>query len=301
MFRRLAASLTVAVPASRCFAFAQGQAQGRNEERVMEKLLPEGWERAVDESLGGRAYYVNKSTGETTWDVPTGGWCANWDGREGQQNTHKGVKQTILLVRHGQYESAHGRDSDELALDSQRVLTPLGREQAALTGKRIEELVGAGIIPPIDSIVYSTMTRATETFRCILEQLSTPPPLHRILASDMLREGAVTRPIPSFKEWKPTDEEFDKDGKRVEAAFCNYIHRPSEKQAKSSTSVLVCHGNVIRYILLRVLQYNPSGWCRLAVYNASITRIDVYQDGHISVYGVGDVGHLPAQTHVTYS
>ena len=33
--------------------------------------IPAGWEQRISKSHAGRAYYVNKSTGETTWDVPT--------------------------------------------------------------------------------------------------------------------------------------------------------------------------------------------------------------------------------------
>jgi len=33
--------------------------------------LPEGWQQRESKSHHGRAYYVNKHTGETTWDFPT--------------------------------------------------------------------------------------------------------------------------------------------------------------------------------------------------------------------------------------
>jgi serine/threonine-protein phosphatase PGAM5 len=224
---------------------------------------------------------------------------ANWDGRA-DGATKNGVMHTILLVRHGQYEQVRGVDhSDELLIDSQRVLTPLGREQAAATGKRINALVKHGLIPPVENIFYSTMARASETSRCIVEQLSAPPPLFRINACSMLREGAVCVPDPPFAAWHPSAVEFSNDNARVEAAFKAYLHRPAANQTKSSTTLLVCHGNVIRYILLRALQYSPSGWSRMAVYNSSITRIDIFADGRVSVRGVGDVGHLPAEK-VTY-
>jgi len=32
--------------------------------------LPSGWEERMSKSHAGRAYYVNKFTGETTWDMP---------------------------------------------------------------------------------------------------------------------------------------------------------------------------------------------------------------------------------------
>ena len=36
----------------------------------MSEQLPTGWEQRVSKSHAGRAYYVNKLTGETTWDLP---------------------------------------------------------------------------------------------------------------------------------------------------------------------------------------------------------------------------------------
>jgi peptidyl-prolyl cis-trans isomerase NIMA-interacting 1 len=33
--------------------------------------LPQGWEERLSKSHAGRSYYVNKYTGETTWDLPT--------------------------------------------------------------------------------------------------------------------------------------------------------------------------------------------------------------------------------------
>lgn len=59
----------------------------------------------------------------------------------------------ILLIRHGQY--VYSPDVDD---DAERVLTDVGRRQAALTGKRLANL---GV--QFDRIWVSTMTRAKET------------------------------------------------------------------------------------------------------------------------------------------
>ena len=44
----------------------------------------------------------------------------------------------------------------------------------------------------------------------------------------MIREGAVCRPDPPALGWDVTDEDFDKEGTRVLAAFKNHFHRPAE-------------------------------------------------------------------------
>lgn len=227
-------------------------------------------------------------------------WDKNWDYRAGQNSASgkNGIVHTILLVRHGQYFQTK-EPGDDLTRDSKRILTTKGRDQAIATGQRIQHLLTHNMLPPIDSIYYSTMARATETSQLLTKQLLNLPPSHKILPCSLIRECAVFPPIPAHATWLPSDEDFYKAEKRIEAAFANHVHRPDESADKSYTTLLVCHGNVIRYILLRALQYDVSGWCRLAVYNASVTRIDVYSDGGVCVRTVGDVGHLPADM-ITY-
>ena len=110
---------------------------------------------------------------DSTLDRP---WDYNWDGRH--DNGQGGqVTRTLVFVRHGQYESG---DTDE-----EKVLTPLGREQARLTGKRLQEMYEGRI----DKVVYSTMTRATETANIIRKEL---PATIEAETSSTIREGIVT-------------------------------------------------------------------------------------------------------------
>lgn len=90
----------------------------------------------------------------------------------------------IILIRHGQYNLSG-------ATDPERILTELGRSQAKLTGQRLAELK-----IPIDDVIISTMARAQETGKIILEQL----PKSEILSiqhDKLLEEGA---PIPPGKQ-----------------------------------------------------------------------------------------------------
>ena len=59
------------------------------------------------------------------------------------------------------------------------------------------------------------------------------------------------------------------------------------------TELLVCHGNVIRYMVTRALGVDTAAWLEMSVGHASITRIRVEPDGSFKVISVGDVGHLP--------
>ena len=75
---------------------------------------------------------------------------------------------------------------------------------------------------------------------------------------------------------------------------------PEAEGTNSRCEIIVCHGNVIRYCALRALQLPPEAWLRLALANASITKVVMRADGGVSLHGLGDSGHLPPQM-VTYN
>lgn len=215
-------------------------------------------------------------------------WNDNWDLRNNRENQSK-IIHRIVLVRHGQY--VHG------STDKERVLTDLGKEQAIICGKRLQALVDKGILFPIKYCYYSTMARATETHNLIMSNIIEKP-IHDEPCT-LIREGAPCQPNPPSLSWKPSEESFFKDNKRIEAGFVNHCHRPDNEEKSNYTTLLVCHGNVIRYFVCRALQIAPENWLRFSVYNASITILDVYSNGRISLKVMGDVGFLEADK-VTY-
>jgi serine/threonine-protein phosphatase PGAM5 len=60
---------------------------------------------------------------------------------------------------------------------------------------------------------------------------------------------------------------------------------------------MVCHGNVIRYLLTRALDGDRKRWLAWSVGHTSLTTIRIEADGSIRVLGAGDRGHLPARLH----
>ena len=56
--------------------------------------------------------------------------------------------------------------------------------------------------------------------------------------------------------------------------------------------IVVCHGNVIRYMALRALQLPPEAWLRLCTYNCSLTHLKIRPTGSVSMISLGDTGHL---------
>jgi len=233
----------------------------------------------------------------TTDFTPSVQWDHNWDQRaphnmvkprknmdennnEYSEMLEKAVPKAsrhLILIRHGQYQD--GEHTDE-----KRILTTLGREQADLTGSRLKELNY-----PYTLITNSTMTRAIETSNIIAKHLSDVPRA----SCDLLREGAPIPPEPPVGHWRPKVHQFYEDGARIEAAFRRFFHRASASQEKDSYEILVCHANVIRYMVCRALQIPPEAWLRLSLHHASITWLVVRPSGRVSMVAMGDCGHMP--------
>lgn len=229
---------------------------------------------------------------DNSYNGITAKWDFNWDKRDPESNVVKSSKsgsggnddvcvkpkavRHIILIRHGQYNLAGNNDKE-------RTLTPLGREQAAFAGKRLNELDF-----PYTNLIHSTMTRAIETAKIIKEFLPGVPVTECLL----LEEGAPIAPEPPVGHWKPPHY-FHQDGARIEAAFRKYFYRADGQQEKDSFDIIVCHANVIRYFVCRALQYPPEGWLRLSLKHASITWLSILPSGRVLLRCYGDAGYMP--------
>lgn len=229
--------------------------------------------------------------------APSGhAWDFNWDKRDPsalvngkkkesvtedpsseQENGKPKATRNILLIRHSQYNLSGSSDRE-------RFLTPLGREQAELTGQRLAAL---GL--KYDLLIHSSMTRATETAHIISKHL----PGVDLVSCDLLREGAPIEPVPPVTHWKPDAVQYHEDGARIEAAFRRYIHRADPKQKEDSYEIIVCHANVIRYFVCRALQFPPEGWLRMGLNNGSITWLTIRPSGRVALRTLGDSGFMP--------
>lgn len=228
------------------------------------------------------AKFNNQLKAESVERVKWPKWDQNWDKRQPRvgdvenNNTSK-VTRNIILIRHGQY-NLDGKD------DSERYLTTLGKQQAALTGKRLAELA-----LPYSFVLHSDMKRAIETADIITENLPKVPVLP---ADGILREGAPIKPEPNVGSWKP-EYYYEQDGARIEAAFRKHFHRAPPEQTEDSYELVVCHANVIRYFLCRALQLPPEAWLRLSLKHASLTWVVIRPSGSVHTRCVGEAGHFP--------
>lgn len=182
-----------------------------------------------------------------------------------------------ILVRHGQYECV---DSE---YDSQKGLTPLGQTQAELTGKRLAELFAN---TKVDRIVHSDMKRAEETADIVCRFF---PDVDRV-RDPLLAEGVPEWPSPPCRTCEFDDAQIERDGERIEMAFEKYFYRPTNTNA---TTIVICHGNVIRYLLCKSLQLPTTAWLRFATYNCGLTWLKVDNEGYVSCREFGGVSHMP--------
>ncbi|HEV7607914.1 MAG TPA: histidine phosphatase family protein [Steroidobacteraceae bacterium] len=179
---------------------------------------------------------------------------------------------TLYLVRHGAYDS----DTTQRTPDGPGLVS-LGIAQSRLTAARLHALPQ---VPKV--IVASSMRRARETAAVLHETL----PDVQLGLSDALREctpraAGATR--VSAEAALACEQQLD-------AAFANFFV-PAAGAAE--TDVLVCHGNVIRYFVMKALGVDATHWLQMTVGNASVTVIRIEPNGVFQVLSVGDVGHLP--------
>jgi serine/threonine-protein phosphatase PGAM5 len=180
---------------------------------------------------------------------------------------------TIVLVRHGHYV-ADERADPKLGPG----LSPLGVAQAKIVGARLA-------LVPFEATYVSPMQRARDT-------------------ADMIgaeRPGARFEVLPDLAECTPptrraeamqdeTPEDLAACQAQLDRVFAAYFEPPT---GGDDGVLMVCHGNVIRYLVTRALGVYTKAWLEMSVGHASITRIRIEPDGRMKVLSVGDVGHLP--------
>ena len=174
---------------------------------------------------------------------------------------------TLLLVRHGHYEPNDGG------------LTETGFEQARCTahclGARLEGT-------RIDALWSSTLKRAQQTATIIGAQLRL-----KIRTSGVLREGMYSK----VKGHEVPASERLEDRVRAEAAWERFFR----KSRSDRFEIVVCHGNLIRYLVCRALHVAVARWTRMNSNHCSTTRILVRDTGAIRVVTYNETAHLPPQ------
>lgn len=180
---------------------------------------------------------------------------------------------TIYLVRHGSYNPDPKIDP-ELGPG----LNALGIAQARLVAARLR-----GLPFHFDSITSSTMTRARETATIIHESLS------EVMFGGSARFSECTPPAYRKVADEPPEDQAN-CAKRLDDAFA-VLFVPARTATRND--LVVAHGNVIRYFVMKALKADTRSWLSMSVAHASVTIIRIGADGTMKVLAVGDVGHIP--------
>jgi len=171
----------------------------------------------------------------------------------------------VHLIRHGQYV----RQPPE----GDGPLTPLGRRQAAAAGRYLARW-------PITRVWTSDAQRATETAAILIKRLHVKG----------ARTTAVLREIlPSAVPGMSVPPSVRRQGREAIAEVISsfFVPLPATRH-----DLFVCHGNLIRSLVCRVLDGDQFSWLKLATYHCALTTFVVGADGAIALVRYGESAYL---------
>lgn len=192
----------------------------------------------------------------------------------------------ILLMRHGHYDRV-----DNLG-DEVWGLSPLGRRQAARTGRRLARLVNH-FPGKLEGLYASPWPRALQTAEIGAHEMG----VGRVRVKSYLHETIpLVPPGPDGSSPHPSlPITTTADRSEVVAQVGRIMARFFKGGGKPCTYLLFIHGNLIRYLLAEVLGLPYEAWMRIAIYHASITELRVFQGNVTALISFNETGHLPPE------
>lgn len=187
---------------------------------------------------------------------------------------------TLYLVRHGLHQT-----QTMLAEGPNAGLTLLGVEQALFTAQRFRAL-------PITEIHYSPLTRAAETADIIARALPDAA-LHKSL---VLQECIPSIPPTYEGQMSYSKERLKQCEQQFQKAFAQFFKSAC---GEDKHALLVCHGNIIRYLILQTLGVSTQAWNQMDMCNCGVSEVIITPNGDKMLVAHNDVRHLPA--HLTTS
>jgi len=191
------------------------------------------------------------------------------------------AQRILYLIRHGQYESKP--DDGELGGS----LTDLGKQQAQMVGALLSGM-------SLSEIHCSSMRRATETAQIIAQLTPTLEPI----ATRTLWELIPTIPphlVDVFQAMAEQNPYFNIEEVPANRDFANQafdtFFRPGTNGADNLA--LVCHGNIIRYLVCLALNIDPDKWSDMYINHCSLTSILIEPNGNKVLVSYNETGHLP--------
>lgn len=193
----------------------------------------------------------------------------------------------VLLIRHGHYDRV-----DDLG-DEVWGLSPLGRRQAARTGRRLARLI-PHLPGELEGLYTSPWPRAQQTavigaHEMGIDRVRVKPYLHETIplvppAADGISSSHPSLPITT-----------DADRREVSDQVRRVVARFFRGGSKPCTYLLFTHGNLIRYLLAETLGLPYEMWMRVAICHASITEIRVFPGNVPALISFNETSHLPPE------
>ncbi len=179
----------------------------------------------------------------------------------------------IYMLRHGHF------DRDEQSKKKGH-LTSLGEKQASYAIKRLKEI-------KFDIAHVSTAIRTQQTAKIVLKGVKPKA----IKNSRLLVEGLPCFPLAKAKKIKVDGKKISKDTKRAASAFEKFFIPYKPKGTRNE--LIVGHGNMIRYYMMRALGVDPKKWTKLDILQCSLSIIEISEDGSMKLISFNEVGHIP--------
>jgi probable phosphoglycerate mutase len=197
----------------------------------------------------------------------------------------RGAVTRVVLVRHGVTDfTDQGRLDGRGGADPS--LNETGRRQAAAAGRALAHLLGGAPA----RVVTSSLARAVETGAVVAEAIGVTPEVDRDwdeqdfgdwdgasvhdLARDAEEDLRALREDPAYA--RPGGETHGQLATRVLAGYARVVEA-------GGTTVVVCHRKPIMVVLADVLGIPHDKVWRLAAAPGSLTALEVWEDGAVSV------------------
>ena len=172
---------------------------------------------------------------------------------------------TLVLVRHGQYDSLTGE------------LTELGRRQAATTARALRR-------HEFDAIHCSTLIRAEQTASILKKGLGSRLPIRR---SRLLCEALPT-PVPGLTK-RGDLPSLRQNLLRMQRAHAR-LAQPFRGERRE---LVVAHGNLIRLFVCLALEVEPVAWLKMRIHNCGISVLVVKSRDEEILASYNETQHLP--------
>jgi probable phosphoglycerate mutase len=240
--------------------------------RTIDRMLGEGDDsESVDESVDEVVDELIDPTASPSPGTATGPW--------------QGTPTRIVLVRHGVTDFTvasrlDGRGGADPSLNT------AGQAQAAAAGRATAHLLGGAPA----RLLTSSLARARQTGAAVAEAIGATPLVDADwdeqdfgdwdgasipdLVRDHPQDLTALRQDPAYA--RPGGESHDQLAARVVAAFERVV-------AEGGTAVVVCHRKPIMCVLAHVLGIPHDKVWRLAAAPGSLTALEVWPDGNVSV------------------